>query len=134
MRLFGYVNKVICRVIVEETDGNKKKKNKVCITASTGLLSDISHEQWLETQKLIKLSSVQGFEQIHLGVGSRKAKKTTKKLSTTKNLNNWHDAKHGKKLCAEGAIANIIHLCNVSKDVESSRRMQCSPQENSLEN
>ena len=53
-------------------------KTEVCITGSPGVMYDISHEDWLGTHKLIKLSSVQGFEQIHLGVGSRKAKKTTK--------------------------------------------------------
>ena len=94
MGLSGYDDDPIFRVIVGETDERKRKKTGIYTTASTGILSDISHEHWLKTQKLIKLSSVRNFDQIKLGVGSRKANKTTKILSTTKNLNHWHDAQN----------------------------------------
>ena len=62
MGLSGYDDDPIFRVIVGETDERKRGKTYIYITASTGILSDISHEHWLKTQKLIKLSSVQNYQ------------------------------------------------------------------------
>ena len=69
----------------------------VCITATPGVVDNVSHEDWLWTQKLSKLCSVRSFERVHLGVGSREANKQTKKSASTKNLNYWHDIKNGNK-------------------------------------